>query len=124
MPVDTPDETRRRIAERVAPALEALLSAARERERLLAEVVETSALRRADVVKTALLRAVSHDLRSPLTAIRAAGESVALPGLSSAEREELASVVQRCLKLYGDLLARNSQNQVETGSQQGTSMHK
>lgn len=108
VPVDTPDETQRRIAERVAPALEALLSAARERERLLAEVVETSALRRADVVKTALLRAVSHDLRSPLTAIRAAGESVALPGLSSAEREELASVVQeesrRLSRLVDNLL--------------------
>ena len=55
------------------PALEALLSAALEREALLGEVVETAALRRADVVKTALLRAVSHDLRSPLTAISAAG---------------------------------------------------
>ena len=60
------------------PALEALLSAALEREALLGEVVETAALRRADSVKTALLRAVSHDLRSPLTAISAAGEAVAL----------------------------------------------
>ena len=33
------------------------------------DVVETRALRRTDVLKTALLRAVSHDLRSPLTAI-------------------------------------------------------
>ena len=108
VPRDTRPDARRRIAERVAPALEALLSAARERERLLGEVVETAALRRADVVKTALLRAVSHDLRSPLTAIRAAGESVALPGLSAAEREELASVVQeetrRLSRLVDNLL--------------------
>lgn len=94
VPSQTSEAALRRIAERVVPALEALLSAALERERLQGEVVETSALRRADVVKTALLRAVSHDLRSPLTAIRAAGESVALPGLSQAERDELASVVQ------------------------------
>ena len=71
------------------PALEALLSAALEREALLGGVVETAALRRADVVKTALLRAVSHDLRSPLTAISAAGEAVALAvalGSTSARR--------------------------------------
>ena len=108
LPPSTSDAVRRRISERVAPALEALLSAARERERLLGEVVETSALRRADVVKTALLRAVSHDLRSPLTAIRAAGESVALAGLSPEEREELASVVQeesrRLSRLVDNLL--------------------
>jgi two-component system sensor histidine kinase KdpD len=60
------------------------------------------------VVKTALLRAVSHDLRSPLTAIRAAGEAVASASLSQGEREELASVVQeesrRLSKLVENLL--------------------
>ncbi len=55
----------RRLQDRVVPALEALLSAALEREGLQGEVVETAALRRADAVKTAVLRAVSHDLRSP-----------------------------------------------------------
>ena len=34
------------------------------------EVVETRALRRSDEIKTAVLRAVSHDLRSPLTGDR------------------------------------------------------
>ena len=81
---DTPEASLRRLQERVVPALEALLSAALERDALLGEVVETASLRRADVVKTAVLRAVSHDLRSPLTAISAAGEAVALPGLSPA----------------------------------------
>jgi two-component system sensor histidine kinase KdpD len=98
----------RRLQERVVPALEALLSAALEREALLGEVVETAALRRADVVKTAVLRAVSHDLRSPLTAISTAGEAIALPGLAVAEREELASVIthetQRLSRLVENLL--------------------
>ena len=62
---DTSEASLRRLQERVVPALEALLSAALEREELLGGVVETASLRRADVVKTALLRAVSHDLRSP-----------------------------------------------------------
>ena len=81
---DTSEASLRRLQERVVPALEALLSAALERERLLGGVVETAALRRADTVKTALLRAVSHDLRSPLTAISAAGEAVGSPSLSHA----------------------------------------
>src|SRR5262249_35857355 len=87
-----------------------------EREALLGEVVETASLRRADVVKTALLRAVSHDLRSPLTAIAAAGEALALPSLAQAEREELASVIaqetRRLSRLIENLL---DQSRLEAG---------
>lgn len=105
---DTPETSLRRLQERVVPALEALLSAALERERLLGGVVETAALRRADTVKTALLRAVSHDLRSPLTAISAAGEAVGSPSLSPQEREEMAIVIQeearRLSRLVDNLL--------------------
>ena len=57
---------------RFLPALAALLAVAVERERLEREAVEAETLRRSDLVKTALLRAVSHDLRSPLTGIRTA----------------------------------------------------
>jgi len=105
---DTSEQSLRRLQERVVPALEALLSAALERERLLGGVVETAALRRADTVKTALLRAVSHDLRSPLTAISAAGEAVGSPSLSPQEREEMAAVIQeearRLSRLVDNLL--------------------
>ena len=105
---DTSEESLRRLQERVVPALEALLSAALERERLLGGVVETAALRRADTVKTALLRAVSHDLRSPLTAISAAGEAVGSASLSPREREEMAAVIQeearRLSRLVDNLL--------------------
>ncbi len=58
-----------RARERVAPALGSILAAALHREALQAEVVETDALRRSDEMKTALLRSVSHDLRTPVTAI-------------------------------------------------------
>jgi two-component system sensor histidine kinase KdpD len=51
---------------------------------------------------------VSHDLRSPLTAISAAGEAIASPGLAPEEREELASVIQeesqRLSRLVDNLL--------------------
>ncbi|HTC73696.1 MAG TPA: DUF4118 domain-containing protein, partial [Solirubrobacteraceae bacterium] len=104
----TSEANLRRLQERVVPALEALLSAALEREALLGGVVETASLRRADTVKTALLRAVSHDLRSPLTAISAAGEAVASPSLSPEERAEMAAVIQeearRLARLVDNLL--------------------
>jgi two-component system sensor histidine kinase KdpD len=60
---------RARIAERVVPSLASIISAALNRAELQAEVVETAALRRSDELKTAVLRSVSHDLRTPLTAI-------------------------------------------------------
>ncbi|MCW3034573.1 MAG: integral rane sensor signal transduction histidine kinase [Solirubrobacterales bacterium] len=90
---DTSEANLRRLQERVVPALEALLNAALEREGLLGGVVETAALRRADSIKTSLLRAVSHDLRSPLTAIATAGEAVASPSLSESERMDMAAVI-------------------------------
>jgi two-component system sensor histidine kinase KdpD len=105
---DTSEAGLRRLQERVVPALEAVLSAALEREGLLGDVVETAALRRADTVKTALLRAVSHDLRSPLTAISAAGEAVGSATISAGEREEMAAVIQeetqRLSRLVDNLL--------------------
>jgi two-component system sensor histidine kinase KdpD len=104
----TSEANLRRLQERVVPALEALLSAALERESLLGGVVETAALRRADTIKTALLRAVSHDLRSPLTAIAAAGEAVGSDSISASERREMANVIQeetrRLSRLVDNLL--------------------
>lgn len=83
----------RRLQERVTPSLEALLAAALEREELLNDRVEAAALRRTDALKTALLRSVSHDLRSPLTAIRAAAEPLRNGSLDDEARAEMASVV-------------------------------
>jgi two-component system, OmpR family, sensor histidine kinase KdpD len=93
VPATADDETQRRLQERVVPALEALLAAALDRSRLQNEVVETAALRRSDVVKTALLRTVSHDLRTPVTAIVASGEALRSSTLDDAERAELTDVV-------------------------------
>jgi two-component system, OmpR family, sensor histidine kinase KdpD len=69
LPGTLPADERERVAARVVPALESILSAALHRAKLQAEVVETTALRRSDEMKTAVLRSVSHDLRTPVTAI-------------------------------------------------------
>ncbi|MCW3016641.1 MAG: hypothetical protein JWO02_3733, partial [Solirubrobacterales bacterium] len=97
-----------RLVAHVLPALEALLAAALERDALQAEVVETQALRRSDVVKTAILRAVSHDLRSPLTSILTAGTALGSPTIEAEDREALAAGVveeaQRLARVVDNLL--------------------
>ncbi|MET0810212.1 MAG: ATP-binding protein, partial [Thermoleophilaceae bacterium] len=81
------------LQDRVVPALETLVVAARKRDELEAQVIETKALRRSNVVKTAVLRSVSHDLRSPLTAITTAAGGLTSDTLSPESREELTSVI-------------------------------
>jgi two-component system, OmpR family, sensor histidine kinase KdpD len=65
---------------RLLPALASLLAVARERESLAREAFEADALRRSDTIKTAVIQAVSHDLRTPLATIEQA-----LDGLESGE---------------------------------------
>ncbi len=67
-----------------------LLALAVERERLLREAAHLEAVRESDALKTALLRAVSHDLRTPLTSMRLEIESLER-GLAK-RPEELASL--------------------------------
>jgi two-component system sensor histidine kinase KdpD len=95
---------------RVLGALASLLAVALDRERLERTALEAEALRRSEEAKTALLRAVSHDLRSPLTAIRAAtdGLSAASLSLDEADRAALLATIdaeaKRLERLVGNLL--------------------
>ena len=68
----------RRSSERIVPALETLMAAALDREALCARSSSRLRCGARDELKTAILRAVSHDLRSPLTAMVAAGEAARL----------------------------------------------
>jgi two-component system sensor histidine kinase KdpD len=63
--------------------------ATRARRRTFA-AAEADMLRRSDAAKTAVLHAVSHDLRSPLTAIRAAGEGLESGSLQLGESDRAA----------------------------------
>lgn len=83
-------ERRREEADR---ALAELAAVERERQRMQAEAIEAGALRRSDELKTALLRAVSHDLRTPLTSIIAAGAALDSPSATAEERHELSEAV-------------------------------
>jgi two-component system sensor histidine kinase KdpD len=65
---------------RFLPALSSLLAVASERETLTREAFDAEALRRSDTIKTAVIQAVSHDLRTPLATIEQA-----LDGIESGE---------------------------------------
>lgn len=86
-------EAERTLDEAVIPALEALVVAALERDALTESLVEKEALRRSDEIKTSLLRAVSHDLRTPLMAIAAAGEALQSETINHDDRAALAATV-------------------------------
>jgi K+-sensing histidine kinase KdpD len=100
----------RRRAEEAEAAFEALRGLTEERERLAQEALETEALRRSDALKTALLRTVSHDLRSPLMAILTSAGALAHGELSLAahDRRELAETIlgeaERLDRLVSNLL--------------------
>jgi two-component system, OmpR family, sensor histidine kinase KdpD len=106
-------ERRRQEADRALAELAAL---SRERDRIQAEAIEAEALRRSDELKTALLRSVSHDLRTPLTSVIAAGAALGSPTLTDAERAELSEAVvgegNRLSRLVENLL---DLSRLETG---------
>ena len=95
---------------RLLPALGSLLGVASQRERLTREALEAEALRRSDLIKTAVLRAVSHDLQSPLTAVLTAAETLSSPELpldEEARRDLLDTILieaRRLERLVRDLL--------------------
>jgi two-component system sensor histidine kinase KdpD len=98
-------ERRREQADRALAELAAL---SRERDRMQGEMVEAEALRRSDELKTALLRSISHDLRTPLTSIIASGAALDSARLSDEERTQLSEAIvaggERLSRLVENLL--------------------
>ena len=94
-------------------ALEAFASQAGvvfEQRRLRAQAEQARLLEQADAARTALLAAVSHDLRTPLATIRASVDALTSPGLELGEgdREDLvrtlAAATTRLERLIANLL--------------------
>lgn len=79
-----------------------LLGLAVDRCLLLEQLAENQALQRSEELKTAILSSVSHDLRTPLTAIEAAATSLRSfeQTLSTAQKAEmLVTISEQCRKL-------------------------
>jgi two-component system sensor histidine kinase KdpD len=98
------------VQRRLLPALALLLAVAAERERLAREALEAEALRRSDTIKTAIIQAVSHDLRTPLATIETAldGLESGLLDLSAGDRRALLETIraeqQRLKRVVENLL--------------------
>jgi two-component system, OmpR family, sensor histidine kinase KdpD len=77
---------------------------------LLATAIDREQVRRSDAAKTAVLRSVSHDLRSPITAIMTASDVLenAAESVSPEERDELLASIRlqgrRLERAVGNLL--------------------
>jgi len=94
---------------RVLNAFVAQLAAAIDRRRVGAQAAQAAALTEADELRSALLQAVSHDLRTPLAGIKASASSLR-SGIdwSEADRDEFLRTIEdetdRLATLVGNLL--------------------
>ncbi len=104
---------------RLLSAVAEQLAGALERCRLRREATEAEVLRRTDELKTALLNAVSHDLRTPLATISAAADSLLQTDIvwSPEDRttfaRDIANEAQRLGRLVDNLL---DLSRIESGS--------
>lgn len=96
--------------QRVLAAVASQVAAAVERDRLEAEAALADELARTDELRRALLAAVSHDLRTPLAAAKAAASSLRSPDVTFNEEDtaELLATVEESVdqlsSLVGNLL--------------------
>src|SRR5689334_2563890 len=95
---------------RVLNAFAAYAAVALEQQRLAAEAEAARPIAEADRMRTALLAAVSHDLRTPLASAKAAVTSLRSPDVTwdAADREELLATADESLdkltRVVGNLL--------------------
>jgi two-component system, OmpR family, sensor histidine kinase KdpD len=92
---------------RILEAFAAQAAAGLRQQRLAKEAERTRPLAEADKMRTALLSAVSHDLRTPLSSARAAVDSLASPGITwtQDERAELIATARDSLERLDRLVA-------------------
>jgi two-component system, OmpR family, sensor histidine kinase KdpD len=106
--VSTEEQFDRALIDRLAGPVAGLVDLAVERDEVAKRAAETEAASRAEVAKTAILHAISHDLRSPITAISTAISALRTAGVTADERLELIASIDaesnRLAKLVDDLL--------------------
>lgn len=113
---------RRRAAEAreadLARLYDQLRASAAERDRLLAEASRAQVLERVDEERAALLRSVSHDLRTPLATIRAVASDLrdGVPYDDATRTELLATVCDEAERLDRIVANLLSMSRIEAGA--------
>jgi len=109
------------VSPRVLDGLAAQAAAALDRERLRTQAAQAEVLGEANRVRTALLAAVSHDLRTPLASVKAAVSSLRQDDVawSPGDEQELLATIEdgadRLDSIIGNLL---DMSRLQTGSLQ------
>ena len=91
------------------------------RDRLAAEATAVEVARQGDALKSALLDSVSHDLRTPLAAIRAAAGNLMDPDIRLSPEEERATAFS--IDLEAQRLSRLVRNMLDLGRIEGGALH-
>jgi two-component system sensor histidine kinase KdpD len=91
------------------------------RDRLAAEATAVEVARQGDALKSALLDSVSHDLRTPLAAIRAAAGNLMDPDVAMNTEEERS--IARSIDLEAQRLSRLVRNMLDLGRIEGGALH-
>ena len=101
-------------------AIATLIAVAMEHARAVEQVGQTEAAREAEKLRTALLDAVTHALRTPLTSIKASVTNlISNPSLAAGQRQELLTIINeesdRLNRLVGEAgeMARLDAGEVE-----------
>ena len=111
--------TRTGVSRRLLEGVAAQAAAALDRSRARTQAAEVEALEQADRIRTALLAAVSHDLRTPLAAVKAGVSSLAQTDVrwSDSDRNDLVLTIaegtQRLEHIINNLL---DMSRVQTGT--------
>ena len=91
------------------------------RDRLSAEATAVEVARQGDALKSALLDSVSHDLRTPLAAIRAAAGNLADPDV--ALKPDEARAIAGSIDQEAERLSRLVRNMLDLGRIEGGALH-
>jgi two-component system sensor histidine kinase KdpD len=94
--------------EQIGRRLETLVRLVETRGALVEARVESEALRRSDELKTALLRALGHELRTPLAAVRASAAALGSLDVTTAEQRPFVQAIEEqselLRRIFDDLL--------------------
>jgi two-component system sensor histidine kinase KdpD len=91
------------------------------RDRLAAEATAVEVARQGDALKSALLDSVSHDLRTPLAAIRAAAGNLMDPDVALDPEQERA--IASSIDVEAQRLSRLVRNMLDLGRIEGGALH-
>jgi two-component system sensor histidine kinase KdpD len=109
-----------RLSRETLDAISSLIAIAIERARAMENLSRTEAARESEQLRSVLLDSVTHEFRTPLTAIKVSVTSLlSNPGMNGAQKEELLTVINeesdRLNRLVGEAaeMAQLDANQVE-----------